>query len=95
MRFSCEFFESLNEDVYISDMKTYDLLYVNAHLRKMLGLGSHEAYRGQKCYALLQGLEEPCAFCTNSKLRAGAFYEWTYHNPLLKQDYSIKDTILD
>lgn len=95
MQFSCEFFESLNEDVYISDMKTYDLLYVNAHLRKMLGLGSHEAYRGQKCYALLQGLEEPCAFCTNSKLRAGAFYEWTYHNPLLKQDYNIKDTILD
>ena len=95
MQFSCEFFESLSEDVYISDMKTYDLLYVNAHLRKMLGLGSHEAYRGQKCYALLQGLEEPCAFCTNSKLRAGAFYEWTYHNPLLKQDYNIKDTILD
>ena len=62
MQFSCEFFESLNEDVYISDMKTYDLLYVNAHLRKMLGLGSHEAYRGQNAMPCCKDWRNPVHF---------------------------------
>ncbi|MGM0434722.1 MAG: GGDEF domain-containing protein [Pseudomonadota bacterium] len=52
--------------VYVSDMDTYDLLFMNAYGRRIWG-----EPRGRKCWAVLQGRDSPCPFCTNPKLVDG------------------------
>lgn len=59
-----DIFDSLDAGVYISDMKTRDLLYVNKYMRDLFG-----DVVGKKSWAVLQsGQSGSCSFCTNDKL---------------------------
>lgn len=78
MKAPWEYFEDLDEIIYVVDYDTYDLIYMNQYARKHFSLKSVSDYEGKKCYALLQGLSQTCPFCTNSKLEEGKFYEWSY-----------------
>ncbi|MDO4549027.1 MAG: diguanylate cyclase, partial [Clostridia bacterium] len=62
-------------------------------LMRMYSLKSEDDYRGCKCYKLLQGLDAPCPFCTNKKLREGEIYSWEYYNKTLKKWVSASDTL--
>ena len=93
MHFQWQFFENLNEIVYVSEIETESLVYMNARLRKVLGIDDSKEYIGKKCYQVLQGLSRPCDFCTNHLLKENEFYEWTYKNPILNRSYLIKDTV--
>ncbi len=53
-------FNSIDEVVYVTDPKTYEVLFANKALKKILG-----EVVGQKCYQAFQGLKQPCPFCTN------------------------------
>ena len=77
------FLEPLHEIVYMADMDTYELYYMNGQARRCFGLEPDEPLEGEKCYALLQGRDTPCPFCTNDKLQCGAFYDWVYYNSAL------------
>ena len=94
MREIWEFFEHLDEMVYVSDLDTYHLIYMNKHLRDALGLPDHQAYQQQTCYKLLQGSDTPCTFCTNSKLKPGSFLSWVHKNPVMNKRFLIKDSII-
>ncbi len=85
-----------NQDVlcYIADMETYELLYVNKGIQDLLSINTTEQYQGKMCYELLQGKNQPCEFCTNSKLVQGEVYNWEYYNPVLKGNYSLDDTMI-
>ena len=87
-----EFFEDLDEMVYVSDVQTYELVYMNRHLRSALGYQSHKEYTGRPCYAVLQGRDTPCDFCTNQNLEPGKFLSWTHKNPVLGKRFLVKDT---
>ena len=89
-----EFFEKLDEMVYVSDIETYELMYMNQYLRNALGYKDHEEYRGEKCYKILQSMDKPCAFCTNCQLREGEFVTWTHKNPVLHRHMLLKDTLV-
>ena len=89
----CEVYENLNEIVYVSDADTYNLVYMNRKAREMFGNVSIEELRRRKCYSLLQGCNSPCEICTNDKIKAGEFYEWTYYNPVIDKKFALKDTI--
>ncbi len=52
--------------IYVSDMDTYDMLFMNAYGRRVWGEPG-----GRKCWAVLQGRDSPCPFCTNSNLVDG------------------------
>ena len=88
-----EVYENLNEIVYVSDADTYNLVYMNRKAREMFGNVSIEELRRRKCYSLLQGCNSPCEICTNDKIKAGEFYEWTYYNPVIDKKFALKDTI--
>lgn len=60
-----EFFENLNESVYVSDIDSYELVYMNKKAMERYGFSSAEEYYGQKCYEVLQGCLSPCAMCNN------------------------------
>ncbi len=89
-----EFYEHLNEIVYVSDMDTYELQYMNQKALDAYGFLSLEEVKGKKCYEVLQGCSGPCAICTNEYLQPGYFHEWKYHNPVINKAYALKDTML-
>lgn len=88
------FFENIDEMVYVSDADTYELVYMNRHLREALGYSSHDEYKGKKCHQLLQGFQTPCSFCNNHQLQAGQFISWCHKNPVLDTRFLIKDTLI-
>ena len=46
MEYLLNFFEDLDEMVYISDMETNELVYMNRHLRNALVFENHAQYQG-------------------------------------------------
>lgn len=93
MEYCSHFFEELDELVYVSDLDTHELIYMNRRLRDSLGIEDDKEYVGKKCYEVLQGRKSPCSFCTNRALEEGKFVSWTHKNPVLNKRYLIKDTL--
>ncbi len=87
------FYENLNEIVYVSDVDTYELVYMNRRAREIYGITSQEELKGKMCYEVLQGCSSPCAMCTNRFLKEGEFYEWNYYNPIVHRTFSLKDSL--
>lgn len=90
-----EFFENLHEPVYVTDIDSYELVYMNKWAMEWYGLKSAEDYAGKKCYKVLQGCNAPCTMCNNSKLTAGNFIEWQYYNPKVDKYFLLKDTLIE
>ena len=93
MTYPWEYFENLNEVVYVSDPETYELVYLNQYARNILKVAPGE-YKGKMCYTVLQGLDRPCPFCTNSRLEEGKFLSWSYWNPVVDTAFQIEDTMI-
>lgn len=89
-----EFFENLNELVYVTDIDTYELIYMNKKAREIYGYSSLEEIVGKKCYAVLQNCSEPCAACNSSELTEGYFKEEQHYNPILDKHLALKNTLL-
>jgi len=53
--------------IYISDIETYDLIFLNKHALQRLKIKEKKSCYG-KCYKILYGKNEPCEFCNNDKL---------------------------
>jgi PAS domain S-box-containing protein len=74
-------FDRINEPIYICDPDTHELLYANPATKAIFG----PDLVGQKCYRALQGLDEPCDFCTNPMIfgeNLGESYIWEFQNRL-------------
>ena len=87
--------DDLDELVYLSDIDTYELLYINSGALRQFGLDSREEIAGRKCYEVLQHLEAPCSFCTNSRLCQDKFYEWDFSNKVSGRQYLLKDKLIE
>lgn len=81
----------ISELIYVSDIETHELLFINETGRQTFGVTSLE---GQKCYQVLQGFDHPCEFCTNSRLVPGENYTWEITNPITKRHYLLKDRLI-
>jgi diguanylate cyclase (GGDEF)-like protein len=90
-----EFYENMNEIVYVSDIDNNQLAYMNRKAREMYGVKSLEELKGRKCYEVLQGGSSKCAFCNNARLKSGQFDEWTFGNPVVGKKYMLKDTVVE
>ena len=86
--------DEANDIIYIADLHTYELLYMNSNMKKLFGQGD-DSYKGLKCYKVIQNLDKPCEFCTNSLLSSQEFYHWNYYNPIIGQSLILKDRIVD
>lgn len=91
----CKFFWNLKEYVYVADVETNELVYMNRKALDDYGLESLDEVRGKKCYEVLQQSSVPCGMCTNDKLRVGAFEEWRYYNPVIDKYLVLKDTLIE
>lgn len=89
-----QYFEWLMDEyignIYISDMDTYELLFVNRTGCETLNADRDDLV-GRPCYDVIQGRTTPCPFCTNDKLQTTESYDWEFYNPALKRTFMIKD----
>ncbi len=88
-------YETMNEIVYVTDIDTDEIIYINRYGREQLKLGSLEEVKGQPCYRVLQNCSSRCSICTNSRLKVGEFYEWKYYNGMLGRTFLLKDTLVE
>ena len=89
------FFENMNEYVYVADADTHELVYMNKKDERYLWDTFKRRTCRQKCYELLQNSSLPCTICNNDELQEGQFKEWRYFNPLLNKYFKIKDTVVE
>lgn len=83
--------ESMDEIVFVSDIDSYELYYINPAGRRFTGIRD---YKGMKCYNVIQGRKEPCEFCTNSKISNEKFYLWEQENTFLGRHFLLKDKLI-
>ncbi|OQA57810.1 MAG: sensory histidine kinase AtoS [Euryarchaeota archaeon ADurb.Bin294] len=85
-------FDSLDQVVYVSDPKTYEILYVNKSFQNFLG---HDVI-GRICYEEFQNRKTPCEFCTNSIIftQKPLPYSWEHYNSVFNRYYSIVDRVI-
>lgn len=57
-------FDAMNAVVYVADMKTHEVIYMNQYAEAVFGTDWQE----KRCYKLFQGEDGLCKFCTNDQL---------------------------
>lgn len=90
-----EFYEELNEIVYVIDIDSYDLIYMNRKTRELYGIHSMEEVKGKKCYELFFESQNPCTFCNSSQLESGCFLEEMQYHPVFKRSFIRKQTMIE
>lgn len=78
-------------NVYISDMDTYELLYLNSNACETLHT-TPDRVLGKKCYEVIQGRTSPCPFCTNSKLHEDSDFQWEGHRARIELSHDMQST---
>jgi two-component system, OmpR family, phosphate regulon sensor histidine kinase PhoR len=81
-------FDAIEVVLYVADMDTYELLFLNDHGKRLWGADT----LGRPCHQVLQsGQCGPCTFCTNARLveegRAGAPVVWEFRNTVNERWY--------
>jgi PAS domain S-box-containing protein len=88
--------DGINALVYVTDMQTYELLFVNKFGRDVWG-----DITGKICWQTLQeGQKGPCSFCTNKYLvdkkgNPTGPYEWEFQNTVNNRWYFIIDRAIE
>jgi PAS domain S-box-containing protein len=83
---------SIEALMYVADMETHELLFVNQYTRNLFG-----TVEGQICWQVLQkGQEGPCEFCTNAYLldehgEPTGVHKWEFQNTRTGRWYHIQD----
>lgn len=91
--------DNIDSRIYLCDVHTYELLFVNKATEQMIGAGP---YIGKKCYELLQeGFDAPCSFCPlRTMLDADgnvivSSYTWEHQNTKNWKWYLAKDSLFE
>jgi diguanylate cyclase (GGDEF)-like protein/PAS domain S-box-containing protein len=84
--------DSIDADVYVADMATYEILFMNKHMRDSFG----GDLVNRICWEVFRGGTEPCPHCTNKLLldEAGkptGDYIWEGSNPITGLWYKNSD----
>lgn len=85
----------INDIVYLADVETYELLFVNHRVKELIDSEYESDWLGKPCYKVLQNMDEPCPFCTNSYLKKNEFYRWEHHNQMLNRYFDVKDKLVE
>lgn len=84
-------FDAVNAVIYVADLESYELLYLNKFGAAILG----EDWQGKNCHQVLQEQKEPCSFCTSERLVVGGEPQpplvWEYRSPVTDRWYQCID----
>lgn len=88
--------DSLDALVYVADMQTYEVLFINEYGKKQFG-----DITGSICWQVLQkGQSGPCTFCSNKYLldengNIGEEYAWEFQNTVNGRWFYIQDRAIN
>ncbi|MGN0150429.1 MAG: EAL domain-containing protein [Clostridia bacterium] len=82
--------DSFPELVYITDIDTYDILYINTAGKKLFS-----EYNGRKCYEVLHGFTAPCDKCPVQYISGKKCHTWKYTNPHTGKTYLFRNNLID
>jgi len=85
-------FDSIPADVYVADMRTYKILFMNQHMCNSFGDG----LVGKICWQVFRGASGPCSHCTNDQLidsqgNLTGGVTWEGQNPINQRWYTNYD----
>jgi signal transduction histidine kinase len=80
--------DSIDADIYVADLETYEILFMNQHMRSSFG----DNLVGRICWEVFRGELGPCAHCTNDQLldadgNAAGVVVWDSQNPITGRWY--------
>jgi PAS domain S-box-containing protein len=80
--------DSLPVDIYVADLTTYRVLFMNRHIKKSFGRDC----TGELCHAAFNHEPAPCSHCTNSRLldehgSPAGITAWECFNPVTRKWY--------
>ncbi len=84
--------DAMDHLIYIADMQTHELLFINAYGRRIFGDAA-----SKKCWEVIQsGQTGPCAFCNNDKLldahgQPAGIHRWEFQNTTTRRWYECRD----
>jgi PAS domain S-box-containing protein len=87
--------DSIDAFVYVADMKTYELLFINKYGKDIWG-----EIEGKVCWQTIQsGQNGPCPFCTNDHLvddngKPTGIYNWEFKNTVNGHWYDCRDSAI-
>lgn len=87
-----DFFDELDELVYIVNMETYELFFLNKKAKKLY---EKETFFGEKCYATLYGKDQPCMGCPHSNLKKNEFIKHKSIHKKLAKELVWKGTLIE
>ncbi len=86
---------NINAIVYVIDMESYEILFVNQYVRNNFGV-----VESKKCWNTIHsGQTSPCDFCTNQKLvdaegNPTGIYRWEFKNKKTRRWYDCHDSAI-
>lgn len=88
--------ESLDATIYVADMKTYEVLFMNNLMIETYG-GN---FVGEKCWQVFRGESAPCSVCTNDRLvdedgKSTGVLAWQTQNPQTGKWYMNYDRAIE
>ena len=89
----CKIIDSHDGLVYVTDMETNEVIFVNKKLLQIIGKNKAEVF-GKPCYQALQDKECPCEFCTNSILSENKYYDWEIFREDMQRYFVLHDKLL-
>lgn len=87
--------DEIDDMIYVSNIETYELIYLNRTARELLGCTQEEQWLGQPCYKIIQGCDKPCGFCTNPLLLKRGECTWEQFHKKLGRNLYIKNKLID
>jgi diguanylate cyclase (GGDEF)-like protein len=90
-----ELYENMNDMVFVADMETDEMVYMNRLAREKHGITDCADLRGKKCHEILIGFDCSYGSCSTDDLAIGEYKEWNYYNPVLRKQFAIKDTVVE
>lgn len=88
--------DRLDALVYVADMDTHELLFLNAYGRQKWG-----DFQGRKCWQVLQDKQDgPCGFCSNARLldehgKPSGVHVWEFQNTSNGHWYQCRDQAIE
>ncbi|MEG2699395.1 MAG: PAS domain-containing protein, partial [Ruthenibacterium sp.] len=75
---------AISDSIYVCDKSTYNLIYANNSLCKLMGV-TRESCKGKKCYEVLMRRTKPCEYCSMSTMEEGEMYTRLFRLPASPQ----------
>ena len=80
--------DSIDADIYVADIETYEILLMNKHMRDSFG----EDLIGKPCWKVLRNEPGPCSICRNTQLlgpedKPAGVHVWEGKNPITGKRY--------